>query len=440
MTDNKGYKHAGDVDIRSFKLVSAGGQIIDIENITVDFSIYQDMFQHYLQCDLVINDSLGLFNDLNPTKGTDIQGGFSGGDLLVVSYRSNDDSLPYKNHIFVLHGMSDRTRLEENSEAYFLSGISLEAYSAASQKISKAYGGDAGNAISTMVESITNEYINTNSIQSLYQSLKSKTAFTMSKKNTFDATVGNHRLVIPNLSIDDTIDFLCKEADSVDHIPYYLFYENGDGFNFKNLSNLVSQEPKETYTYYPSNISGMFKDQKKDEYTEATNITSFHVIKQGDFLQNIQSGMFRSKTINLDLTAKSKNEQDYRYDNYAGKFKKLQNYKVASGELVGDPVVRLLTSKEEKKYNKTAAQSEGYYSHIFNTQVEASIPGDSELNVGDVIYLSIPPSTNVRDQVGTEDKYLSGKYLITKLRNKMLDGSKIMTTIVECVKDTATKQ
>ena len=56
MTDNKGYKHAGDVDIRSFKLVSAGGQIIDIENITVDFSVYQSIFDHYLQCDLVIND------------------------------------------------------------------------------------------------------------------------------------------------------------------------------------------------------------------------------------------------------------------------------------------------------------------------------------------------------------------------------------------------
>ena len=163
-------------------------------------------------------------------------------------------------------------------------------------------------------------------------------------------------------------------------------------------------------------------------------------MKQGDFLENIHSGMFRSKTINLDLTAKSKSEQDFKYDNYVGKFKKLQNYKIASGELLGDPVVRLLTSKDQKKYNQTAAQSESYYSHIFNTHVEASLPGDSELNAGDVIYLSVPPSTNVRDQVGTEDKYLSGKYLITKLRNKMLDGSKIMTTIVECVKDTATKQ
>lgn len=440
MTDNKGYKHAGDVDIRSFKLVSAGGQIIDIENITVDFSVYQSIFDHYLQCDLVINDSLGLFNDLNPTKGTDIQGGFSGGDLLIVSYRSNDDSLPYKNHIFVLHGMTDRTRLEENSEAYFLSGVSLEAYSSASQKISKAYGGDAGNAISAMVESITNEYINTNSIQSLYQTLKSKIAFTMSKKNTFDETVGSHKFVIPNLTIDDTIDFLCKEADSDDHIPYYLFYENSDGYNFRNLSNLVSQEPKETYTYYPSNINNMFLDRKKVEYDEATNLITFHVMKQGDFLENIHSGMFRSKTINLDLTAKSKSEQDFKYDNYVGKFKKLQNYKIASGELLGDPVVRLLTSKDQKKYNQTAAQSESYYSHIFNTHVEASLPGDSELNAGDVIYLSVPPSTNVRDQVGTEDKYLSGKYLITKLRNKMLDGSKIMTTIVECVKDTATKQ
>ena len=149
-----GYKHAGDVDVRAFKLITAAGQVIDLESITVEFSVYQSLFEHYLQCDLILNDSLGLINTLNPIKDGVTQGGFSGGDLLVVSYRSNDESLPYKNHVFVLYEMTDRKRLEENSEAYFFSGISLEAYSATSQKISRSYGGSAGNDISSMVKSI----------------------------------------------------------------------------------------------------------------------------------------------------------------------------------------------------------------------------------------------------------------------------------------------
>lgn len=60
--------------------------------------------------------------------------------------------------------------------------------------------------------------------------------------------------------------------------------------------------------------------------------------------------------------------------------------------------------------------------------------------LGDVIVLNIPPATNVLDQVNVGDKYLSGKYLVTKIRNKFLDDSESMSTILECVKDTGTKQ
>jgi len=449
-----GYKHAGDVDVRTFKLISAAGQVIDLKNITIEFSIYQSLFEHYIQCDLVLNDSLGLINTLNPFDDGVTQGGFSGADLLVVSYRSNDESLPYKNHVFYLYEMTDRKRIEENSEAYFFSGISLEAYSASSQKISRAYGGTNGNDVSSMVKSITDEFLNSQSIKDLYGTIKRPAKFTVERKNDFDSTNGKHKFIIPNLSVDDAISFLCKEADSDDHIPYYLFYENGLGFNFKNLGTLVSQEPKETFSYEVSNFSGGYKDRKKEEYNESTNIRAFEVIKQGDFLENLGSGMFQSRNIFLDILKKNKREVVYKYDDYFSKFKKLQNLKILGGTPKGDTVVRMHTSRFEhdndalfsseipstKKFSENLAQAEGYYSHIFNTQLEVVVPGDSELNVGDVIQLNIPPATNVIDQVNVGDKYLSGNYLITKLRNKFLDGSESMSTIIECVKDTGTKQ
>lgn len=449
-----GYKHAGDVDVRTFKLITAAGQAIDLESITVEFSVYQSLFEHYLQCDLVINDSLGLINTLNPIKDGVTQGGFSGGDLLVVSYRSNDESLPYKNHLFSLYEMTDRKRIEENSEAYFFSGISVEAYGASSQKISRAYGGSGGNDISSMVKSITNEFIYNNSIKDLHRAVREAVKFRIEKQNVFDPTVGNHNFVLPNLAVDDAIDFLCKEADNDNHIPYFLFYENSKGFNFKDLGSLVSQEPKEKYSYVPSNFTGVYKDKKKEEYTEATNIRSFDVIKQGDFLENMESGMFQSRNIYIDFLKKNKREIVYKYDDYFSKFKKLQNLKIAGGETKGDPVVRMFTSRlghdsdaifsgespNPKRSVEYVGQAEGYFSHIFNTQLEVVLPGDSELDVGDVIELNIPPATNVLDQVNVGDKYLSGKYLITKIRNKFLDDSEAMSTIIECVKDTGIKQ
>lgn len=449
-----GYKHAGDVDVRSFKLISASGQSIDIEPITIEFSVYQSIFEHYIQCDLVINDSIGLLNTLNPIKDGKTQGGFSGGEMLVVSYKSNDDSLPYKNHVFALYELTDRKRLEEKSEAYILSGISLEAYSSSSQKISRAYGGAGGNTIDKMIASITDEFVYTRNIKDLHRSLRETTKFRIEKENDYDSTVGVHKFVIPNLSVDDTIRFLCKEADSADHIPYFLFYENSKGFNFKNLSTLLSQEPKEKYSYLSSNHGNVYKDQKKDQYVESTNIISFDVLKQSDFIENLETGMFQSRTIHIDPLKKYKREVVYKYDDYFPKFKKLQNLKVASAEVNGDPIIRMMTSytghdqdpifsseaPTPKRYSETVAQSEAYFSHTFNTVLEVAIPGDSEIDVGDIIELVIPAASNVNDQADSDDKYLSGKYLITKIRNKMLDGSKTMTSIIECVKDTATRQ
>ena len=71
-----GYRNPGDIDIRRFSLISASGQVIDLKSLAVDFSVYQDLFEHFIQCDLVLNDSVGLINTLNGDKDSNIQGGF----------------------------------------------------------------------------------------------------------------------------------------------------------------------------------------------------------------------------------------------------------------------------------------------------------------------------------------------------------------------------
>jgi len=446
-----GYRSPGDIDVRKFTLITASGQIIDLQSLVVDFSVYQDIFEHYIQCDLVLNDSVGLINTIRGDKDNGVIGGFSGGEILVASYKSNDDSLPWKNHFFSLYELTDRKRIEERSEAYFLSGVSVEAYPAISNKICRAYGGSGGNLISKMVESIVGEFVYNEDIKSLHYNYRSTVGFRQIKEVSIDQTIGLQKYIIPNLSVDDTIDFLSGEADSDDHIPLFTFYENSKGFNFKNVSNLVKQEVKETYTYLPSNVNEG-KGTSQDENFDRTKLISFDVIKQSNFLDNVESGLYRSKTIHIDIHRKTKREVIFDYNQYAPKFTKLQPYKIA-GELSTEPVVRMLTSRSghdtdplfsselptPKRHGEVAAQSDSYQAHIFNTIVEAAIPGDSELDAGDVIYLSIPVAATSNDQSGEEDKYLSGKYLITKLRHKMLDGTDSFTTLLECAKDTGTR-
>jgi hypothetical protein len=445
----KGYRNPGDIEIKTLKFVSIAGQIIDIGPIVVEMNIFQNLFEHYLQCEIVLNDSLGIIQTLGNGR-SDENGGFTGGELLFISYRTKDEALPLRTHFFALYEMSERVRVEEKSETYVMSGVSIEAYLSASKKISKAYGTGGGNTIDKMMKSVIEEYVYNKNAKDIYDGYRAILNYKYEKKNTFDPTNGQHKFIMPNISVDSTIKFLCDQADNDLHIPYFLFYENSDGYNFRDLNELVKQDVKETYTYFPSNFAEGEKSAAS-EFSDTTNIISYTVLKQTNILTNAKNGLYKSKMINIDLLKKNKKEVTFDYLKNHTKFNKLQPYKVPGG-VEGDPVVYMLTSRSDhnqsgsifqkenhlpKKINQFLLQKKAYERHVFNSVLEVSIPGDSQLQVGDTVYLSIMPATNTKDQEGLEDKYLSGKYIITKLRHKMKGktGDGFMT-IFECAKDT----
>ena len=74
---------------------------------------------------------------------------------------------------------------------------------------------------------------------------------------------------------------------------------------------------------------------------------------------------------------------------------------------------------------------------ITNKRMEVTLHGNSDLNVGDVIFLSFPVASTT-EQAQKEDKYMTGKHLVTSLRHKF--DSKTFVTVIECIKDTGFKK
>ena len=60
----KGYLFPGDVIVQDVLLVTQYGEVIDIKSITVELNIYENLSEHYLQCDAVISDAVGLIDSL----------------------------------------------------------------------------------------------------------------------------------------------------------------------------------------------------------------------------------------------------------------------------------------------------------------------------------------------------------------------------------------
>ena len=436
----KGYRFSGDIDVKFVKLLSSDGELSDISTITVEVNVFQDLFEHYMQAELVISDAVAFLDDI---------GGFNGGEILAVSYRTRSGDLEYKTHLFGIYDVTSRKRLDDKIETYVLNCVSVEAYQTVAKRISRSYGGTKGNTIKNMIQSVTDEFVYNSAVKGVYNNLKGGLNLSIKKEIDLDDTSGMQRFIIPNLSVDDTIDFLAREADNDNHIPYFIYYENSKGYNFKDLNTLVNEEPKEEYTYVSTNVRD---DENNAELAvrDFQKIIDFNIVKQTNIIQNTKSGLFSQKTINLDILRKNKSEVNFNYTKEHSKFNTLQK-PIIPGEVTGFPVQHMmqsrtghdsdsLLSKENplpKRRNTFIAKRQSYERHIMNTVMEVVVPGNSELDVGNTLKLNIPNATTLDKKDGKKDKYLSGKYLITKVRH--IFGGKTgqtFTTVLECVKDT----
>ena len=438
------YNFSGDVDIEQITLIGGDGSIYNIQEMFIEVNIYQSLFKKYLECDILVSDALNIGASIkgNPDEG--IPDGFRGIESIIISYRertdpSQDAEIPYKRHLFGVYEVASRRRDGEGVEGYILSGISVEAYRTLPQKISKSYGRGKGNKISKMMESLMNEYVLNIELQNEYQSIG------LNKTITIDETSGVHKYIIPNYSVDKTIDFFCRKADSDDHYPYYVFYEDSNGFNFRNIPNLISDGYIDwTYTYYPQSYQ---TDNRDVEGSDQYKILSFKMIQENNFLENVKGGMFKSRTVGIDIQRKKKTEKVFNYTKEHDKFTTFEGgyYPV---EVEADAILNVQHTKFgqdadpffnndrmviPKRDISIKNRKQSYNKQIFNNIIQVTIPGDSTKNVGQLIDLQFYIYNDIQDSKYEVDKSISGEYLITKVRQTMNDEK--LTTILECCKD-----
>ncbi len=424
-------------------LIPTAGQPFDITDLVVEVNVFQDLFSHYMTCEIVMKDSISISRGIPSNEEDNLNGGLTGGELLLMQYYSENN--PIIVNCFSMYERKARTKESDSTEVYILSGISLEAFESFTRKISRAYGGSQGNEISKMVDSVTREYLYTRTVRDVYSSILKDFKTLIEKTIVVEETSGKHRFIIPNLSVDDTLEFFSNEADSKDHIPQYLFYENYYGFNFWNLSTLVESTPVMEYYYTEFNTNEADRDQRK--------IISYNVKKENNILESAKAGLFASKTIRLDVLKKTKSVKVFDYQKLFDKFKKLQPYK-QKGSANPDVNVTLMTTRQghdcscqifkdenhlPKRIDGIIGSRRSYTEHIMHNILSVVVPGTTALNVGDTVLLKFPIKDGLFDSKDTKlDKELSGKYIITKLRNKFTNvgAESRFVTVFECVKDT----
>ena len=71
----KGYRFAGDIEVKNIILVGSSGEFRDIGKIVIEVNVFQSLGEHYLQGEIVVNDAVSLLTTLSGSRAEEIQGG-----------------------------------------------------------------------------------------------------------------------------------------------------------------------------------------------------------------------------------------------------------------------------------------------------------------------------------------------------------------------------
>ena len=302
---------------------------------------------------------------------------------------------------------------ETQRESFTLNLVSREAITNETTRVIKKY--NTGSTIDNSVKSILRDILKTDkfSDQSI-EKAQNKYGFVGNLRKPFSVLVWLASKSVPESSGDATAGF--------------FFYQTQDGFNFKSIDGLISQEPKATY----------IESQVNRGDTERNNdfiISDYYTDKNQNLLEKLRLGTYCSQRMffnPLDFSFTNPSEGKFQLDSYKEKIKnlgkKLELPLIAddSNKQLGEVPTRILsavvdigTMEKDVSTEKNAdpgeyqAQAIMRYNVLFTQTISMTVPCNTNLRAGDTINCLFPKIS--KDSGDEFDLDQSGLYMIKEL-------------------------
>lgn len=436
--------HAGDVRVEEISIISSLGPKFEIPQYLVELNLYEDMFRSGLYGNVLLIDAMNLA-EVVPMRGEE----FLRIRLRTPSMKAAIDKT------FRIYATTDRRFLgEPNKQSYVLHFCSPEIYIDALSPIWKSYKGK----ISDIVADIYKTHLQTS---------RNGDANDDTPLFIVGETANSAKYISPGWTPIQNINWLATRSigDGYKN-PGYLFFESNKAFYFANTETIIDQtiQSKGIYNnfiYTPQNLGEKTGEDKAGDYikdvdTEYKKIESLEVLETLNHLKATQAGYFANRLFTLDVLKKDYVIFDYdhvaNYNDYAH----LENI----GNLPNDRIMPMsmatarnpaaaaafypknigLFDDQENNVSEVIqdvlTRRRSTLSEYDNMKLLITVPGRTDAEVGNVIYLSYP-NARPRDQedygLGNLDPMFSGFYLVTAIRHKINLIKHTMT--MEIVKD-----
>lgn len=397
---------------------------IDLINGSISFEYFEDIFSPTITAKIKVVDN---GNVIAPSDNSDgdkqsIYHGLPlrGGERISLKIAGNSSTNPgldfskKSDDYFYVSSITDVIS-ETNRESFTLHLVSREAITNETVRVSKKF--PTSLKISDSVDKILKDYLKTKKIGKI-DSSSNKYGFIGNLRKPFTVLIWLASKAVPESSGSATAGF--------------LFYQTQDGFQFRSLDDLMSQEPKATYTYTESQES---YDDNEKKVNNDFKILNYYTDKNQNLIEKLRLGTYASHRMffnPLDFSFSNPEEGLFRQNDYVGKTNnlggkfKLPSLSEGSDKNLGDVPTRIITAvldigtmekdastdlnSDPKLYQSQALMR---YNTLFTQSVNMIVPSNTNLKAGDVIECNFPKIT--QSDAKEFDKEQSGLYMIKEL-------------------------
>ena len=303
---------------------------------------------------------------------------------------------------------------ETQRESFTLNLVSREAITNETTRVIKKY--NTGSTIDNSVKSILKDILKTDkfSDQSI-EKAQNKYGFVGNLRKPFSVLVWLASKSVPVSTGDATAGF--------------VFYQTQDGFNFKSIDKLSSQEPRATY----------IESQVNRGDTERNNdfiISDYYTDKNQNLIEKLRLGTYCSQRMffnPLDFSFTNPSEGKFQFESYSKKIKNVGGKKLElplitddSNKQLGEIPTRILSAvvdigtmekdvstDENADPGKYQAQAIMRYNVLFTQTISMTVPCNTNLRAGDTINCLFPKIS--KDSGDEFDLDQSGLYMIKEL-------------------------
>ena len=415
-------QYAGEYTLEGLELRTVRGNF-NITRNYVQLDLFENIFSNSISGSLVIADTNNLIVNVP----------FIGQEFLRLKIStpgiSGIDAIDYQQNYFVVYKVGFVQDISKGTQLIELHFTTQEALLNQRVRVSKSYSQD--------------------NLHEIVEDVLVSGAYLDSRKYVFLEKAKNlQRIVSPNLHPFDLIAMCSSQAQSSSSstdpdINYFVFFENTRGYHFKSLSFLYKQPIQGEYNC--GDVGTI--DRKTEDKENYNRVLTYNKMGSINMLENIVGGVLGSTLTTHDIYNKKYEEYSHGYfDSYPRVDENPIYLNTAvgySGRNVGDFAdARIyLNSRSGENSNKSFSRGtndtgdEGNVSSLTKgtgllrrrakfaelnggggTNYNIKVNGHVGMKAGQIINFTVSTVGNPHGQ-GSENKYTSGRYLVTHLRH-----------------------